>query len=71
MAGRKETIIKQTKTFWKRFYRFPSYIYVGNEKVHRDEIIRTVEQLIDAPFVWYKRRRIEGQLDDALRRLQC
>lgn len=66
MADLDKTVLVQAKTFFKKFYRFPNYIYVGKVKVERDAIIELVERLIGKPFQWYKRRKVVGQLDDAI-----
>lgn len=70
MATSEIEVLQKTKTFYRKFYRFPNYIYVGGCKFDRDSIIGIVERLIGKPFQWYKRRKMFGQLDDALRLLQ-
>lgn len=70
MAKQEEAVIKQVISFFQKFYRFPNYICVDKVKVSRDEIITLVERLIGKPFQWYKRRKVVGQLEDALLKLQ-
>ena len=70
MANKTEIMLKQVRSFYKRFYRFPDYIYVGKKEVKRDTIVEVVEGLIGRPYQWYKRRKVIAQLDDALLMLQ-
>lgn len=70
MANHTEQVLQQTKNFYRKFYRFPNYIYVGKKEVKRKDIIELVEGLIGKPYQWYKRRKVIAQLDDALLKLQ-
>lgn len=70
MASHNEQVLQQTKSFYRKFYRFPKYIYVGKKEVGRDAIVELVEGLIGKPYQWYKRRKVLSQLDDALRLMQ-
>ena len=70
MAEQEKTLLMQAKSFVKKFYRFPNYIYVGKVKFERDVIVKLVERLFGKQFHWYKRRKVVGQLDDAIALLQ-
>lgn len=69
MASQTEQVLQQTKNFYRKFYRFPNYVYVGKTEFKREDIIGIVEGLIGKPYQWYKRRKVIVQLEDAILRL--
>lgn len=62
----KALIIKQSISFFNKYYRFPNFVHVGKRRVFRDEIVDTVEGILGRTFEWYKRKKVVAQLNDAL-----
>lgn len=64
-------ILTQTQQFYQRFYRFPNYLKVGGLVVMRETIIEVAERYLNGrTFQWFKRRKLVGQLNDAILNLQ-
>lgn len=64
-------LVESVWDFYYRFYCFPNILNVQGVIYTREEIIATIEKYLNGrPLQWYRRRKLIGQLKDALRELR-